>query len=347
MDLFEDEDAMGRANTAVVDFLRNHPVAKSWGNGTLASADSMSLEASRHVWNARVDPRHRRYAIGMYTHVLDQWGIIYDQPMILNKRQAGAAIEGMVRQSGAPEVSALAVDTHGHTDFAMAISKLLGFDLCPRLRNLSHRKLHVPKGFDVPEVLAGVVVQDVSIDALKSGWDSLVRVAASVETGKISAVLALDRYGSASRGDPIHQAGTALGRMYRTLFLCDYFTNDRFRRELLRVLNYGESTHALQRTIHFGGIPPNHGRYRDELVAISGSLTLLTNLTMAWVTHRMQKVIDQRGRVGRMLDESTLRHIGPVHCELINFRGRYDFPIEKFAGRIMPQNGSGARSERN
>jgi len=136
MDLFENEEALSRANTSVVDFLRNHDVAKSWGNGTLASADSMSLEASRHVWNARVDPRHRRYAIGMYTHVLDQWGIIYDQPMILNRRQAGAAIEGIVRQSGAPEVSTLAVDTHGHTDFAMAISKLLGFDLCPRLRNL-------------------------------------------------------------------------------------------------------------------------------------------------------------------------------------------------------------------
>ena len=80
-------------------------------------------------------------------------------------------------------------------------------------------------------------------------------------------------------------------------------------------------------------------------IAISGSLTLLTNLTMAWVTHRMQKVIDQRGRVGRMLDEATLRHIGPVHFELINFRGLYNFPIEEFASRIMPQNGSSAHSE--
>jgi len=27
-----------------------------WGEGTLASSDAMSLEASRYLWNARVDP---------------------------------------------------------------------------------------------------------------------------------------------------------------------------------------------------------------------------------------------------------------------------------------------------
>jgi hypothetical protein len=31
------------------------------------------------------------------THVLDQWGILYDQPNVLNRRQAGAAIEGALR----------------------------------------------------------------------------------------------------------------------------------------------------------------------------------------------------------------------------------------------------------
>jgi hypothetical protein len=73
----------------------------------------------------------------MYTHVLDQWGIIYDQPIILNQRQAGMAIEGMVRQKASTELRQLAVDTHGFTDFAMATSKLLGFDLCPRLKKRS------------------------------------------------------------------------------------------------------------------------------------------------------------------------------------------------------------------
>jgi hypothetical protein len=35
----------------------------------------------------------------MYTHVLDQHGIVYNQPIVLNERQAGAAIEGAIRHS--------------------------------------------------------------------------------------------------------------------------------------------------------------------------------------------------------------------------------------------------------
>src|SRR6266850_1635114 len=82
MRLLEDEAALREANAVVLEFLPRHAVVKVWGEGTFASADAMSLEASRHLWNARVDPRRRTYAIGLYSHVLDQWGIIDDQPWV-------------------------------------------------------------------------------------------------------------------------------------------------------------------------------------------------------------------------------------------------------------------------
>jgi TnpA family transposase len=46
------------------------------------------------------------------------------------------------------------------------------------------------------------------------------------------------------------------GRLLRTAFLTDYFVNDAFRRELLRVLNRGEAVNALERTIYTVGWPP-------------------------------------------------------------------------------------------
>jgi len=80
------------ASDAVLAFLRGHPIAELWGGGLFASADMMSLEATRYLWAARLYPRRRTYAVGTYTHVLDQRGILYDQPIVLNRRQAGAAI---------------------------------------------------------------------------------------------------------------------------------------------------------------------------------------------------------------------------------------------------------------
>ena len=92
-----------RANERVAEFQSRIPIAALWGDGDKASADMMSLDASRHLWNARVDPRRRTYAAGLYTHVRDRWGIVYDQPIVLNERQAGVAIEGIEQHNSAAD----------------------------------------------------------------------------------------------------------------------------------------------------------------------------------------------------------------------------------------------------
>ncbi len=139
----EAHDRLPQANRAVFDYFRTLAVSRIWGTGLHASADMMGLDATRHLWNARHDPRRRTPAIGTYTHVLHQWPILHDMPVILNRRQAGPAIEGALRHEQV-ELTRLAVDTHGHTHFAMALARLVGFDLCPRLAGLSTRNLWLP-----------------------------------------------------------------------------------------------------------------------------------------------------------------------------------------------------------
>jgi TnpA family transposase len=117
----------------------------------------MSLETTKRVWQARLDPRRQTPSMGLYSHVRDRWGIFHAQPLILNdQRQAGAAIEGVIRDEEL-DITQLAVDTHGHTDFAMSLAKLLGFDLCPRLKALKDRHLFLPRGTQIP-----ASVQDLS-----------------------------------------------------------------------------------------------------------------------------------------------------------------------------------------
>jgi hypothetical protein len=70
------------------------------------------------------------------------------------------AIEGVLRQermdASRIETSQLAVDTHGYTDFAMMLARLLGFDLCPRLKELRQRHLFLPHGMAIPAEIANV-----------------------------------------------------------------------------------------------------------------------------------------------------------------------------------------------
>ena len=338
MMVLEDDAALRVANDSCVDFIRRHKITRSWGEGTLASADSMSLDATRHLFSARVDPRRKQRGVGIYTHKLDQWPLIYDQPIVLMQRQSGAAIEGMLRQRSSPELERITVDTHGFTAFGMGISKALGFDLCPRLRGMGQRRLHVPREVRVPDILEPVIVRDISVAQIRESWDEFVRLVASIEAGVLSGVLALERFGSDARADPIHKCGSAVGRLFLTLFLCDFVSNETFRRELLRILDRGEATHRLLRAIHSGNIAAARGRRREELSAISGSLTLLSNVTMAWMTHHMQHVIDRWKQENvRSIDRDILRHIGPAHFEGVNFRGKFDFPMHQYRDRLLPK----------
>ena len=327
-----------RANERVSEYQNALPIAALWGDGTKGSADMMAMDASRHLWTARVDPRRRTYAAGLYTHVRDRWGLFYDQPIVLNERQAGVAVEGVEQHNRAEDrirISLLAVDTHGVTNVAMAIAKLLGFDLCPRLRDLRERKMFVPRGWPVPESLEGVTLRRVSVKAIERGWDDLVRLAASIRAGKVSAADAIHRLGSAAVGDPLHRAAEHLGRLLRTLFLCDYLAIPDYRREIHTLLNRGESVHQLQRAIHGGQLAPERGRRRQEMAAISGAHALLTNIVLAWNTNRMDGVVAKLKRDGVGIEEDWLRRIGPAHFSHINFRGTFRFNVERYADVLV------------
>lgn len=347
----EAQGRLRKANERVVEFQRKNSISELWGSGDKASADMMALDATRHLYNARVDPRRRTFAVGLYTHVLGSYGVVYDQPIVHNERQGPAAVEGVeqynLRAGESTPLSLLAVDTHGYTYVAMTVAKLLGFDLCPRLRDLAERRLYLPRVMELPENLERIAVTNVSEPAITKGWDELLRLVASIRAGGVSPKLALEKLGSAAQGDPMHKAADQLGRLLRTLFLCDYFSNDEFRQEIHTLLNRGESVHQLQRAIYFGRLAPERGRRRDEIRAVSGSHALLTNIVIAWNTMKMQSVVDRWRKEKQPVDDSWIRRMGPVHFANVNFRGLMSFGIEQYADALLQKAPANRRAVSN
>ena len=224
-----------RANERVAEFQSRVLIAALWGDGDKASADMMSLDASsRHLWNARVDPRRRTYAAGLYTHVRDRWGIVYDQPIVLNERQAGVAIEGIEaaqQRGGSHRISLLAVDTHGYTNPAMAVASCWAStcvhgcgsgresSTCREVSSFRRDSRLSPSGG--------------SLAAIERGWDELLRLAKSIRSGRrYPATLALPAiFGSAARGSTAPGCGTS-GPTAANRVLGDYIAIDDFRREI-------------------------------------------------------------------------------------------------------------------
>ena len=202
------------------------------------------------------------------------------------------------------------------------------------LARLRERKLYVARNTYVPKALRSVAVP-VSLKLLHQEWDELLRLAASIRGGWCSASQILARLGSDARGDPLYQAAVTFGRLVRTQYLCEYFMDPQFRGAIRRVLNHGESVHQLQRTIRPDATGAKRGRARDEQRAISGSLSLLSNLVMSWNTQKIQLMVDSPDSHQIGLSAEDIATIGPVATSHINFRGILHFPMEQFGEPVL------------
>jgi Tn3 transposase DDE domain len=128
-----------------------------------------------------------------------------------------------------------------------------------------------------------------------------------------------------------------IGRLLRTVFLADYFTNSAYRRELLRVLNRGEATNALERLIYTDRVANYQAKSEDEMQAVADALSLLANIAMEWNTAKMQAMFDRwaQRRSGGIPPELIAR-CAPTRTEGLNMRGIFSFPIEQHAAVLLP-----------
>ena len=177
---------------------------------------------------------------------------------------------------------------------------------------------------------------EINTQLITEQWDRLVNLAASVRSGHVSVVATLARFGSAATGDPVYDAGVQLGKLLRTSFLADYFTNPVFRQELRRVLNRGEAMNAMKRSIHTGRIAPAQAKRPDEMQAVADAVNRLANIVMAWNTMKLKAVLGRWANRRQFIAPELTGKIAPTSLAGINLRDIFRFPTERYAEQIMP-----------
>jgi len=79
-------------------------------------------------------------------------------------------------------------------------------------------------------------------------------------------------------------------------------------------------------------ITAKQGRTTEELGTISGALTLLANIVMAWNTHHLQAMIDRAP--GNHPDE-VVSQLAPIGHKHINMRGILTFDLASYRSSLL------------
>jgi TnpA family transposase len=111
------------------------------------------------------------------------------------------------------EVNRQYVDSHGQTTVAYAFCRLLGFELMPRLKDISRQKLHKGEpGQAFPNLELVMASRAINWELIEEYLDAMVKHAVALKFGMADAESLLRRFTRNNAQHPVYKALLELGK---------------------------------------------------------------------------------------------------------------------------------------
>jgi TnpA family transposase len=324
-------EALRNANGAVVNTILALRNPRLWGEGHACASDGKRFESWSQNLMTEWRSRYKGYGVLVYWHVETNAVCIYSQLRSFSSSEVAAMIEGLIRHDTEMRVEKNFVDSHGQSEVAFAFCCLLGgIRLMPRLKRIKYERLYLPDkamGGAFPN-LAGVLSRPIRWDLIEQQYDEMVKHAVALKTGTATPEAILKRFNSYNVTHPTYKALAELGKVEKTLFLCDYLPSRALQYEIQEGLNVVERWNGANDFICYGrqGIFATNNYASQEITTLS--LQLLQNCLMLINTILLQQTIDKHQWLDRLKAED-LRALTPLFYEHINPYGLFELDLER------------------
>jgi TnpA family transposase len=324
-------EALRNANGAVVNKLLALRNPQLWGDGHACASDGKRFESWRQNLMTEWRSRYKGYGILVYWHVETNAVCIYSQLRNFSFSEVAAMIEGLVRHDTEMRVEQNFVDSHGQSEVAFAFCHLLGgVRLMPRLKRIKYERLYLPdKGMTgaFPN-LAGVLSRPIRWDLIVQQYDETVKHAVALKTGTATAEAILKRFNSYNVTHPTYKALAELGKVEKTIYLCEYLSSLELRHEVEAGLNVVERWNEANDFLCYGrqGVFATNQREQQEITTLA--LQLLQNCLMLINTLLVEKTLEQHQLLPHLTD-ADYRALTPLFYEHVNPYGLFTLDLDR------------------
>lgn len=326
------EETVKAASAEIVNQHHQLPFSQVHGSGSLSSSDAQRFKIRADSLLAAYYPRYYGYyekAIGIYTHVSDQYSVYSTKVISCNPREALYVLDGLLENNTILKIREHTTDTHGYTEIIFALCYLLGYYFMPRIRDLKDQQLYRVDRQVNYGVFAPLLNKTADLDIIEEQWDAMVHVAQSLKERTAPAHVIVQRLTNSFPSDRLSKAFTNLGRIIKTEYILRYITDPTLRRTVQRQLNKGEYRHKLPRWIFFA----NQGEFTtgdyEEIMNKASALSLVSNAILYWNTSRISNIVDGLRQQGEAVDNETLSHISLLPYKHVLPNGTYFIEDEK------------------
>jgi TnpA family transposase len=156
----------------------------------------------------------------------------------------------------------------------------------------------------------------------------VLRLAASIQQGTVTASLILRKLGSYPRQNSLALALREIGRMERTLYTLAWLEDPTLRRRVTAGLNKGEARNSLARAVFFNRLGEIRDRSFENQRHRASGLNLVTAAITLWNTVYLERAVEALGKT-QVIDPALLQHVSPLGWEHINLTGDYTWSTNK------------------
>jgi TnpA family transposase len=320
------EDTLTAASAEIVNARHMLPLSAVHGSGTISSSDAQRFRIRASSLLASSYPRYYGYyekAIGIYTHISDQYAVFSTKVISCSPREALYVLDGLLENNTILQIRQHTTDTHGYTEIIFALCYMLGYYFMPRIRDLKDQQLYRVERPANAGVFTPLLTKTAALDIVEEQWEAMLRVALSLKQRTAPAHVVVQRLTNSFPSDRVSKAFTNLGRILKTEYILRYLTDPELRRTVQLQLNKGEYRHKLPRRLFFA----DQGEFTtgdyEEIMNKASCLSLVSNAILYWNTLKIADIVDALRHQGAEIENDTLAHISLLPFKHVVPNGTY------------------------
>ena len=303
-----------------------------WGSSTTSvGSDSKHYECSSQNLMSKYHARYHKKGVMVYWHVDKGSVCIYSQLKSCSSSEVSSMIEGVLRHCTKMKIEKNYVDSHGASEIGFAFSHMLGFKLMPRFKGISKQKLYYANNGDLSQYkhIVRILQRSIKWHLIKEQYDQIVKYTIALKLGTADAESIMRCFTRQNLQHPVYKGLRELGRVIKTIFLCQYLISESLRQEIHEGLNVVENWNSMNDVIFYGKTGSFSSNNPMELELSMLCLHILQLSCVYINTLMLQQVIAESNWLKKMTLLEDKRSISPLIYAHINPYGHFPLDMNK------------------
>ncbi|MFC9854702.1 Tn3 family transposase [Streptomyces prasinus] len=252
--------------------------------------------------------------------------MVNDQVMGLG----GVVVPGTLRDSlfildaihardGGPKPETVITDTASYSDIVFGLFAICGYPFSPRIADISDARLWRTNTAADYGPLQTVSNHTIRLDRIRAHWSDMLRVAGFLTLGEVRGHDLIRMLSRDGKPTGLGDAFAHYGRIFKTLHLLQFVSDEGYRRMIGTQLNVTEARHRLARKIFFGQRGELRQHYREGMEDQLGALGLALNAVVLFNSLYIDTAVKQLAADGfpdflARAERSLLLHHRGLSC---------------------------------